>query len=80
MTREELIDALASYYHIESNGSQFQGGCTILGKDGEYRWLTLENVVEALEDYCEEDDYDDYDDADYEVGFNPYLGCYDDDC
>ena len=27
----------------------------------------------------DEDDYD-YDDCDYETGFNPYLGCFDDDC
>lgn len=28
--------------------------------------------------YAEETD--DYDDCDYEVGFDPYLGCYTDDC
>lgn len=80
MTREELIDALASYYHIDPNGRAFDCGGTVLGDDGEYRWFTMNKVIDILEDYCEEDDYDDYDDADYEVGFNPYLGCYDDDC
>ena len=27
-----------------------------------------------------EDDYDDYDDWDYETGFDPYMGCFTDDC
>jgi len=27
-----------------------------------------------------EDDDDDYDDCDYEMGFDPYMGCYSDDC
>ena len=30
-------------------------------------------------DYDDGDDYD-YDDCDYEVGYNPYMGCFDDDC
>ena len=30
---------------------------------------------------CEyEDDYEEPDDCDYEVGFDPYCGCYTDDC
>ena len=27
-----------------------------------------------------EDDYDDYDDCDYECGYDPYMGCFTDDC
>lgn len=57
MTREELITALADYFHINEDTRSFewQGGCTIPGEDGEYRWLTLVNVIEALEDYLDED-------------------------
>jgi len=29
--------------------------------------------------YDYDDDYD-YDDCDYEMGYNPYMGCFDDDC
>ena len=29
---------------------------------------------------CEEDDWEDYDDCDNDCGFDPYLGCYTDDC
>lgn len=29
---------------------------------------------------CEEDDYEEPDDCDYEVGYDPYAGCYTDDC
>ncbi len=27
-----------------------------------------------------EDDYEDYDDCDYECGYDPYMGCFTDDC
>lgn len=60
MSRDEIIEALATYYHISPNSPSFLMGSTVLGSDGEYRWLTLNNVVEALEDLCEEDD--DWDD------------------
>ena len=33
-----------------------------------------------LEGLTESEDIEDYDDCDYEIGFNPYLGCYDYDC
>ena len=26
------------------------------------------------------DEYDDYDDCDYECGYDPYMGCFTDDC
>lgn len=31
------------------------------------------------EEYYDEEYYD-YDDCDYEVGYDPYLGCFSDDC
>lgn len=33
-----------------------------------------------LEGLTESEDIEDYDSCDYEIGFNPYLGCYDYDC
>lgn len=47
---------------------------------------TSESGPTAVEDWDDEPNYDeydsgeDYDDADLEMGFNPYLGCYDYDC
>ncbi len=31
-------------------------------------------------EYEDEDDYEDYDDCDYECGYDPYMGCFTDDC
>lgn len=28
----------------------------------------------------EPDDDDDYDDCDYDIGYDPYMGCFTDDC
>lgn len=72
MTRTEMIEALATYFKIEPNENweydfnsmDWQGGCyidTYHNGETEYVWLSLANVVEALEDYCDDDD-DDYDD------------------
>lgn len=33
-----------------------------------------------LEGLTEDEEIEDYDDCDYEIGFNPYMGCYDYDC
>ena len=33
-----------------------------------------------LEGLTENEEIEDYDDCDYEIGFNPYMGCYDYDC
>lgn len=45
---------------------------------------TIEEMLEWLKSEAEEDDNEDYcpdyDDADIEMGFNPYIGCYDFDC
>ena len=42
----------------------------------EYAITMEEALVDEIEDFDEEDYFDDYD----EVGFNPYMGCYDFDC
>ena len=33
-----------------------------------------------LEGLTDDEEIEDYDDCDYEIGFNPYMGCYDYDC
>lgn len=30
--------------------------------------------------FSDDDEDEDYDDCDYEMGFDPYMGCYSDDC
>ena len=37
------------------------------------------NAVWSVESVDDDEDYD-YDDCDYEVGYDPYLGCFTDDC
>lgn len=32
------------------------------------------------EDYEDEEYPEDYDDCDYEIGYDPYMGCFTDDC
>ncbi len=42
-------------------------------------WQLADGEVVAVE-VEDEDDFDDYEDDFDEVGFNPYMGCYDYDC
>ena len=42
-----------------------------------YEWNDVDDYDDDDFDDC--DDYD-YDDCDYEVGYNPYMGCFDYDC
>ena len=53
--KNEFIKALADYYHIEAdvNSYDFNSGCTVYGDDHEYRWLTLSNVIDALDEALE---------------------------
>lgn len=62
MTKDEMIEALADYFGIDvpekENGRycwdyDWESGCSF-GNLGP--WLTLKNVVYALEDYCEDED------------------------
>lgn len=74
MTRAEMIEALATYFKIEPNENgeydlnSYDWQCggniqTFHNGEAEYTWMSLANVVEALEDYCDyDDDDDDYDD------------------
>lgn len=38
-------------------------------------WVNISSAIGGDEPYCEPDD-----DCDYEAGFDPYSGCYTDDC
>lgn len=42
-------------------------------------WQLVDGEVVAVE-VEDEEDFDDYEDDFDEVGFNPYMGCYDYDC
>lgn len=61
MTKTEMINALADYYHIDVEldeygnpiGYDWESGA-YLGVDGE--WLSLANVVSVLEYLCDDDD------------------------
>ena len=39
-----------------------------------------EEAIEILREFAEEDEDEIYDDYADELGFNPYMGCYDFDC
>ena len=53
MSKEEFIKAIAEYFCIteDTNDYDWNSGCTIYGDDGEHRWMTLSNIMDALEDY-----------------------------
>lgn len=59
--RDEIIKALANHFHINTdiNSYDWNSGCTICGNDGEYRWLTLREIVEVVDDVTSM--YEDYD-------------------
>ncbi len=58
MTKSELIETLAEYFCITDDirSYDWQSGCTICGDNGEYRWLTLANIVDALEWHLEDEE------------------------
>jgi hypothetical protein len=51
--------------------------CTYINRFGE---CTLNNPSEECDDFAHYEDDFDYDDNANEIGFDPYLGCYTDDC
>ena len=37
-------------------------------------------IIDKISDRLEEEENEDNDDCDYDMGFDPYLGCFSDDC
>ena len=81
---DETGEEVASY-EPEDTDEGIRASCSCEAMNCGYWWQ------DADEDYprchfgddiapCEEEDYYDPDDCDYEVGFDPYSGCYTDDC
>ena len=58
-------------------------GDTLMNKEFyEINSAEYEEAIEILREIAEEDEYEDEIPDDYydEMGFNPYMGCYDFDC
>ena len=68
MTRTELIETLGNYFHVSTNEDDvvtswdWTSGCSM--GDIDTPWLTLANVVDALECLCDDEDDDYYDEDD----------------
>lgn len=61
--------------YYESHSAEYEEAQEIL------REIAEEDEAESLyTEYDEDDVLDDYDYGDDDMGFNPYLGCYDFDC
>ena len=67
----------------------WQGGATVQGAFPNLDADTRERLVSGICPTCwdkmfsvpdDDEDEEDYDDCDYEMGFDPYLGCFTDDC
>jgi len=67
----------------------WQGGATIQRAFPKLDADTRERLVSGICPTCwdkmfsvpdDDEDEEDYDDCDYEMGFDPYLGCFSDDC
>ena len=67
----------------------WQGGATVQRAFPNLDADTRERLVSGICPTCwdkmfsvpdDDEDDEDYDDCDYEMGFDPYLGCFSDDC
>ena len=67
----------------------WQGGATVQRAFPNLDADTRERLVSGICPTCwdkmfsvpdDDEDEEDYDDCDYEMGFDPYLGCFSDDC
>lgn len=54
--------------------------CPYYGKYTDRCMMFKEENVLPFEECDNFFDYEDYDDCDYECGFDPYMGCFTDDC
>lgn len=69
-------------YGVEVNWEERFYICPACGEPiYECDW-TPNELVHAICPVCgfNEEDETDYDDCDYEVGYDPYMGCFTDDC
>jgi len=67
----------------------WQGGATVQRAFPNLDADTRERLISGICPTCwdkmfsvpdDDEDDEDYDDCDYEIGFDPYLGCFSDDC
>lgn len=70
-------------YEAWQNGAMIQNALPDLDADDRERLIS--GICPSCWDKMfgapdEEDEDEDYDDCDYEMGFDPYMGCYSDDC
>jgi len=75
---------------VPTNGFiAWQGGATVQRAFPNLNADTRERLVSGICPTCwdkmfsvpdDDEDEEDYDDCDYEMGFDPYLGCFSDDC
>jgi len=70
-------------YKAWQNGTMIQRALPELSADDRERLIsgicpTCWDKMFSVPDDDEDDE--DYDDCDYEIGFDPYLGCFSDDC
>ena len=46
----------------------------------EYYLISVHEEPDEPYDYQDDEEYQEFDDCDSDLGFDPYLGCYSDDC
>lgn len=81
---ELLINTDEDKYLLESYESALEFLLMLLEAKDEDEKVMIEKTYfheqYELEGLTDDEEIEDYDDCDYEVGFNPYMGCYDYDC
>lgn len=63
-----LVQVAFPYLSVEDREKLINGTCSSC-------WSKMFSLPEE-----EEEDIEDFDDSDLEIGFDPYMGCYTDDC
>ncbi len=82
---EATIKVSASDYLEYLEGTLVQNAFPYLSADEREALISgicskcWENTFSSSEEEDEEEDFE-YDDCDFEIGFDPYLGCFSDDC
>lgn len=77
------------FFLSEAGYEAWYNGCTVQQAFPELDTNDRERLISGICPTCwdkmfsvpdDEEDDEDYDDCDYEMGFDPYMGCYSDDC